>query len=99
VQAGTTTVGDRRMEIPGFPPDIIYIPVIFMVTLLSWFWKRRAIAMAGKRVDGSEWRMIHIRLSPETHKRLRVWAAEEDTTIQDIVSDMIERGLSEHKRR
>lgn len=53
--------------------------------------------MAGKRTDGSEWRMIHIRVSPETHKRLRVWAAEEDTTIQDIVSGLIERGLSKRK--
>ena len=39
-------------------------------------------------------RMIHIRLKPDTHRRLRVRAAEEDVTIQDWVMELIERELS-----
>ncbi|MFA4945445.1 MAG: toxin-antitoxin system HicB family antitoxin [Lentisphaeria bacterium] len=39
-------------------------------------------------------RLIHIRLKPETHKRLRIRAAEEDVSIQDWVAALIETGLS-----
>ena len=39
-------------------------------------------------------RLIHIRLKPETHKRLRVRAAEEDVSIQDWVAALIETGLA-----
>ena len=39
-------------------------------------------------------RLIHIRLKPETHKRLRVRAAEEDVSIQDWVESLIETGLT-----
>ena len=38
-------------------------------------------------------RMIHIRLSAEVHKRLRIRVAEEDTTIQEWVAHVIESGL------
>lgn len=41
-----------------------------------------------------EARMIHIRLKPETHKRLRIRAAEEDVSIQDWVEALIEGGLA-----
>ena len=37
--------------------------------------------------------MIHIRLPPEVHKRLRIRAAEEDTSIQHWVSGLIEAEL------
>ncbi len=44
-----------------------------------------------------EARLIHIRLKPETHKRLRVRAAEEDVSIQDWVEALIETGLAAPK--
>ena len=44
-----------------------------------------------------EARLIHIRLKPETHKRLRVRAAEEDISIQDWVEALIETGLAAPK--
>ena len=37
--------------------------------------------------------MIHIRLSDDVHKRLRVRAAELDTSIQDWVSKLITKVL------
>ncbi len=44
-----------------------------------------------------EARLIHIRLKPETHKRLRVRAAEEDISIQDWVESLIEAVLAAPK--
>lgn len=38
-------------------------------------------------------RMIHVRLSDSTHKRLRVHVAESETTIQDWVKALIEKQL------
>jgi predicted HicB family RNase H-like nuclease len=43
-------------------------------------------------------RMVHVRLSPELHKELRVRVAEEDTSIQDWVAALIERELKRGKR-
>ncbi|MEW6746680.1 MAG: hypothetical protein AB1486_28395 [Planctomycetota bacterium] len=40
-----------------------------------------------------EARKIHIRLTPEPRKRLRVRYAERETTIQDFVVDLLEREL------
>jgi len=37
--------------------------------------------------------MIHIRLKAETHRRLRVHVAEQDRSIQDWVTDLIETEL------
>lgn len=39
-------------------------------------------------------RMIHVRLAAETHRRLRVRAAEEDRSIQDWVNGLIEKELN-----
>jgi len=39
-------------------------------------------------------RMIHIRLSQEDHKRLRITAAEQDTSIQSWVEGLILSALS-----
>jgi predicted HicB family RNase H-like nuclease len=51
-----------------------------------------------KRPDSQEEaRLIHIRLKPETHKRLRVRAAEGDVSIQDWVETLIETGLAAPK--
>ena len=46
------------------------------------------------QVDKSgEVRMVHIRLNSDTHRLLRVRTAEEDVTIQDWVTSLIEREL------
>ncbi len=46
-------------------------------------------------------RMIHIRLSKDTHRGLRIRVAEEDTSMQDWVSTLIERelGIKKSKKR
>jgi len=38
-------------------------------------------------------RMVHVRLSEELHKRLRIRAAESDTTLQDWVTIAIQNEL------
>lgn len=40
-------------------------------------------------------RMIHVRLSTELHRRVRIQAAEKDVTIQDWVRGLIERELGQ----
>lgn len=45
-----------------------------------------------------EVRLIHIRLKPETHKRLRIRVAEEDISIQDWVEALIETVLAAPRR-
>jgi plasmid stability protein len=52
--------------------------------------------MAKKILDTREGRMIHIRLPQEVHKRLRIHAAEMDTTIQDWVAAAV---ITELKRQ
>lgn len=44
-------------------------------------------------------RMVHVRLPEELHKRLRVKAAEEDTTLQDWVAMAIENELDRQDRK
>ncbi len=39
-------------------------------------------------------RMIHIWLTEETHRKLRIRAAELDVTIQEFVQSVIEKELS-----
>jgi len=46
-----------------------------------------------------EGRMIHIRLSHDVHKRLRIRAAEHDTTIQKMVEEIIVKALDARKRK
>ena len=48
-----------------------------------------------------EERIIHIRLSDETHRGLRIRVTELDTTMQDWVSTLIERelGIKKSKKR
>ncbi len=43
-------------------------------------------------------RMVHVRLPEELHKRLRVKAAERDTTLQDWVAAAIEKELDRQER-
>ena len=46
-----------------------------------------------KRSDGT--RMIHVRLDPELHRRLRVVVAAEDTSVQEWVARAIEKAVGE----
>ncbi len=39
-------------------------------------------------------RLIHIRLSDDTHRRLKVLVAEQGGTIQDMVAKLIEQRLT-----
>ena len=43
-------------------------------------------------------RMVHVRLTEELHKRLRIRAAENDTTLQDWVAIAIENELDRQDR-
>jgi predicted HicB family RNase H-like nuclease len=43
------------------------------------------------------YRMIHIRLTEELHKKLRIWAAEEDTTIQELVFRTLDKEVQKKK--
>jgi hypothetical protein len=49
-----------------------------------------------KTDDIREGRMIHVRLPPEVHKRLRIRTAEIDTSIQDCVAAVVIKEL-EHQ--
>lgn len=44
-------------------------------------------------------RQIHIKLPEETHKRLRIRAAEMDTSIQQWVVNAVESALGPDKRK
>ncbi len=43
-------------------------------------------------------RMVHVRLPEELHKRLRIQAAERDTTLQDWVAAAIQKELDSQDR-
>jgi len=47
------------------------------------------MAMSDKR----EGKMIHVRLPVDIHRRLRIRVAEEDTSIQEWVADLIIKTL------
>lgn len=38
-------------------------------------------------------KMVHVRLDPELHRRLRIVVASEETSIQDWLSDAVERAV------
>ena len=44
-------------------------------------------------------RMVHVRLSEELHKRLRIRAAESDTTLQDWVMMAIQNELERQEKQ
>jgi plasmid stability protein len=48
--------------------------------------------------DTREGRMIHVRLPPEVHKRLRIRTAEMDTSIQDWVTAVLIKELEPRER-
>ncbi len=50
-------------------------------------------ALKTKSSDEGDDRMIHVRLSPDTHRLLRIRVADLDTKIQDWVAGLIEEAL------
>lgn len=51
-------------------------------------------AEQSKRSDGL--RMVHVRLAPDLHRRLRIVVAAEDTSVQDWLSRVVEKAVAEH---
>lgn len=49
--------------------------------------------------DTVKGKMIHIRLTDESHTKLRILVAEQKSTIQDVVSSLIESKISKKKGR
>ena len=43
--------------------------------------------------------MVHVRLTEEVHKKLRIRAAENDTTLQDWVAEAIENEIARQERK
>jgi len=43
--------------------------------------------------------MIHIRLDEQTHKQLRILVAHRDTTIQQLVNDLVRREVERSGKR
>lgn len=39
--------------------------------------------------------MVHVRLAPELHRRLRIVVAANDTSLQDWMAQVVERAVSE----
>lgn len=56
--------------------------------------------MRGDNIEHAKSRMVHVRLTEELHKRLRIRAAENDTTLQDWVATAIKNELDQqdHER-
>jgi predicted HicB family RNase H-like nuclease len=52
-----------------------------------------------KNQNGPQERLIHIRLSEEIHKRLRIKVAELDTSMQDWVAGLVEKELDKTEKR
>jgi len=51
--------------------------------------------MAERSKDLSRGPMIHVRLDEKTHRRLKIVVAQETTTIQQLVEDLIRREIGE----
>ncbi len=47
--------------------------------------------------DTDKGKMIHIRLTDESHTKLRILVAEQKSTIQDVVSSLIESKISKKR--
>ena len=55
--------------------------------------------LRGIEMEKDKDRMIHIRLSPELHKRLRHRVVDDDTSIQEWVAALRERELKRTKSK
>lgn len=51
--------------------------------------------LKSKPPDEADDRLIHVRLSAETHRLVRLRVADLDTSIQDWVAGLVEEGLGE----
>lgn len=49
--------------------------------------------MAQAKSQSLSHKMVHVRLDPELHRRLRIVVASEDTSIQDWLSNAVERAV------
>ncbi len=54
--------------------------------------------MKGDNLEQAKTRMVHVRLTEGLHKRLRIRAAESDTTLQDWVAMAIKNELDRQNR-
>lgn len=50
-------------------------------------------ATKSKRSDGP--RMVHVRLEPDLHRRLRIVVAADDTSVQDWMAQLVEKAVTE----
>jgi len=50
------------------------------------------------RTERPKERMVHVRLPEELHKRLRIRAAENDSTLQDWVAEAIRKELDRQEQ-
>lgn len=55
--------------------------------------------MKKENLNETKNRMIHIRLPEDLHKRVRIRAAENDTTLQDWVAMTIKNELDRQERK
>ncbi len=39
--------------------------------------------------------MVHVRLEPDLHRRLRILVAAEDTSVQDWMAQLVEKAVTE----
>lgn len=51
-----------------------------------------------RKRDIREGKQIHIRIPTEIHRKLKIRVAEEDTNMQDWVSNLIENKLNRKKK-
>jgi len=55
--------------------------------------------MTKKKLTEARERMIHIRLDEKTHRRLKIEAVKNDSSIQELVEGLIVRKLTKSKRQ
>ena len=55
--------------------------------------------MPRTKKDTDKGKMIHIRLTDESHTKLRILVAEQKSTIQGVVSSLIESKISKQRGR
>ena len=49
--------------------------------------------------EATKTKMVHVRLTDETHKRLRIRAAEMEMTLQEWVAEAIKKELDRQERQ
>ena len=57
--------------------------------------ERRLERAAAKHKSSDGSRMVHVRIDPGLHRRLRVVVAAEDTSIQDWLARIVEKAVTE----